>query len=217
MGLRRVIREPLLHFFLLGAALFVVFGWLNRGAMDAPDEVVVDQARIVALVAQFERVWQRSPTAPEIDGLVESWIREEIMYREGVALGLDVNDSIVRRRVAQKMIFIADGVAPEPPSEADLAGWLEANADAYRIEPVYSFRQVYFDPAKHDDDLRARMIELAALPSTPEGDATLLPAELQSVRESSVSRAFGSDFAGALDQLPPGEWQGPVESAYGLH
>lgn len=82
-----------MHFFLPGAALFVLFGWLKRGAMDAPDEVVVHQARIDALVAQFERVWQRSPTPPEIDGLVESWIREEIMYREGVALGLDVNDS----------------------------------------------------------------------------------------------------------------------------
>jgi hypothetical protein len=86
MAFRRVIREPLLHFFLLGAALFLLFGWLNRGAMEAPDEVVVDQARIESLVAQFQRVWQRSPTPAEAQGLIDNWIREEIMYREGAGV-----------------------------------------------------------------------------------------------------------------------------------
>lgn len=143
------------------------------------------------------------------------------MYREGVALGLDVNDSVVRRRIAQKMAFIADGLAPEPPTDADLEAWLEANADTYRIEPVYSLRQVYFDPAKHGDDLRTRMGDMVSTmgqsTSVPAGDATLLPSELQSVRLSDVARAFGSDFADALGDLPLGEWHGPIGSAYGPH
>lgn len=221
MTLPQVLKEPLLHFFVVGAGLFVLFAWLNRGAMEAPDEVVVDQARIEGLVAQFERVWQRPPTPDEVRGLVDGWIREEILYREGVALGLDVNDSVVRRRIAQKMAFIADGVVPAEPTEAELEAWLQVNGDQYRIEPVYSLRQVYFDPAKQDDDLRDRLQKLAqtleSAAPPPEGDATLLPDSLQSTRLDEVARTFGSDFAEALAGLPVGKWQGPVASAYGLH
>ena len=221
MTLRRIAKEPLLHFFLLGACLFFLFGWLNRGTLDAPDEVVVDQARIDNLAAQFQRVWQRSPTDQEIQGLVDSWIREEILYREGVALGLDVNDSVVRRRIAQKMAFIADGAVPEEPTEAALDAWLQANAEDYRIEPVYSLRQLYFDPARHGDDLRDRMLSmlstLAQAAAVPDGDATLLPQRMQSARMNEVARTFGADFADALADLPVGEWQGPIASTYGLH
>jgi hypothetical protein len=221
MAFRRVIREPLLHFFLLGAALFLLFGWLNRGAMEAPDEVVVDQARIESLVAQFQRVWQRSPTPAEAQGLIDNWIREEIMYREGVALGLDVNDSVVRRRIAQKMAFIADGAVPTEPTEAELQDWLQSDIDEYRLEPVYSLQQVYFDPARHRDDLAEHLTKLRSTladdGSVPEGDATLLPGSLQSARASEVARTFGSEFADAIADLPVAEWQGPLESAYGLH
>jgi len=221
MTVRQIAKEPLLHFFVLGAGLFVLFAWLNRGAMQAPDEVVVDQARIDGLAAQFERVWQRPPTPEEVRGLIDGWIREEILYREGVALGLDVNDSVVRRRIAQKMAFIADGVAPAEPTAAELEEWLEAQPDRYRIEAVYSLWQVYFDPAKHDAGLPDRLRQLAstldAAAAAPEGDATLLPAELRSAGTSEVMRTFGADFAEALADLAVGEWQGPVPSAYGLH
>jgi hypothetical protein len=221
MSLRRVLGEPLLHFFVLGAGLFVLFAWLNRDAMEAPGEIVVDDARIAILVAQFERVWQRSPGPEEVRALVDGWVREEILYREGVALGLDVNDSVVRRLVAQKMAFIADGVVPTAPTDAELEAWLQANAEKYRIEPVYSLRQVYFDPAKHDDNLGDRLHELVSTldeaATMPAGDVTLLPERLQSARASEVARTFGTAFADALGELKVGEWQGPVTSAYGLH
>jgi hypothetical protein len=221
MSLRRVLGEPLLHFFVLGAGLFVLFAWLNRDATEAPDEVVVDGARIASLVAQFERVWQRSPGPEEVHELVDGWVREEILYREGVALGLDVNDSVVRRLVAQKMAFIADGAVPTAPTDAELEAWLQANAEKYRIEPVYSLRQVYFDPANHEDNLRDRLqgivSSLDAAATIPAGDVTLLPEQLQSARASQVARTFGTAFAEAVGELKVGEWQGPVTSAYGLH
>jgi len=221
MRARQALKEPLLHFLLLGAALFLLFAWLNRGALEAPDEVIVDRATIESLTTQFERVWRRPPTAAEMRGLVDSWIREEILYREGVALGLDINDSVVRRRIAQKMMFIGDGVVPSEPSEAELEAWLRANADDYRIEPVFSFEQVYFDPGRHgdnlDDRLQELLTELGQSPGKPEGDATLLPERLRSARAGEVARTFGADFAETLASLPVGEWQGPVRSGYGLH
>jgi PPIC-type PPIASE domain len=221
MTARQVSKEPLLHFFVLGAGLFVLFAWLNRGAMVVPDEVVVDEAQINSLAAQFERVWQRPPTTDEIRDLVDGWIREEVLYREGVALGLDVNDSVVRRRIAQKMAFIADGAATMEPTDAELEEWLEAHPDKYRIEPVYSLQQVYFDPEKNDSGLPERLKKLGstlddeAVP--PDGDATLLPARLESARASEMIRTFGADFAAALGELDIGDWRGPVSSAYGLH
>lgn len=211
----------MLHFFVLGTALFVLFGWLNQGTVKAPDEIVVDLPRIESLAAQFERVWQRPPTADELRGLIDGWVREEILYREGVALGLDRNDTVVRRRIAQKMEFIADGAVPAEPTDEELEEWLASNMDRYRIEAVYNLEQAYFDPARHDDGLRAR---LAALGSTlgvaatvPGSDPTLLPGTLRAARSSEIARTFGAGFADTLAALPTGEWQGPVESAYGLH
>ena len=89
MTLDRIIREPLVHFFVLGAALFGLFSWLHEGALDAPDEIVVDGMRVDALRMQYERLWQRPPTKTELKGLVDNWVREEVLYREGLALGLD--------------------------------------------------------------------------------------------------------------------------------
>lgn len=215
MGLRELTREPLLHFFVLGAGLFILFGWLNREAMESPDEVIVDRARLENLTAQFQRTWQRPPTDAELRGLVESWVREEILYREGIALGLDMNDTVVRRRVAQKMAFIADGAAPREATDAELEDWLQANMHAYLFEPVYSLQQVYFDPNRHDDDLRLRLATLAQ--ANEAGDPTLLPRSLESARASEVARTFGSSFAEAIAGLDVGEWHGPVESPYGLH
>lgn len=213
----KVLKEPLLHFFVLGAGLFVLFASLNREAMESPDEVAVDRARVESLAAQFERTWQRAPTAEELRGLIDGWVREEILYREGVALGLDINDTIVRRRIAQKMEFIADGSVPGEPTDAQLEEWLQSNMDVYRIEPVYSFQQVYFDPSRHGADLRLRLSTLEKATAPPEGDPTLLPGSLASARASEVERTFGSTFAAAIAELPIAEWGGPVESAYGLH
>lgn len=173
--MRRLLREPLLHFAVLGMGLFVLYGVLRGGTGDAPDEIVVDRARLASLEAQFERVWQRAPTPAERDGLVATWVREEILYREGVAMGMDRDDPIVRRRIAQKMDFLADGQAPAEPSEAELQAWLDAHPDAYRIEPVYTLRQLYFDPGRrgerHVDDIHLPFEQPVIAQDTPVGGA----------------------------------------------
>ncbi len=219
--LRRLLREPLLHFFALGALIFVVFGWFNRGDLRARDEVVVDRAQLNSLVTQFQRVWQRPPTAEETRSLVDSWLREEILYREGLALRLDQNDTVVRRRIAQKMDFIAGGVALPEPTESELTAWLAAHRATYSIDPTYTLRQVYFDTARDTGGLSRHLEGLAnslgASEKAPAGDATALPLGLHAASAGEVARTFGQEFADALEALPIGRWQGPVASSYGLH
>ena len=219
--LRRMLREPLLHFFALGALIFLLFSWFNRSALNAPDEVIVDRAQVNILVAQFQRLWQRPPTSAETRQLVDRWVREEILYREGLSLGLDENDTVVRRRIAQKMDFIAGGMTPPQPTEAELAEWLSAHRDQYRVEPTYTLLQVYFDPARQGDGLHQRLEKLAnslgESHGVPAGDATALPQRLVSADTGELARTFGKDFADSLDGLPVGRWLGPIASSYGLH
>lgn len=221
MTLERWLKEPLVHFFLLGAALFALYGWLNRDGFDSPDEIVVDGARVAALAAQFERTWQRPPTADELAGLVDSWVREEILYREGLALGFDSDDPVLRRRIGQKVAFISESFVDDELTDAELETYLAENVDAYRIEPRYTFRQRYFDPGRRGDDLDEALAgALDALRDSSDaavGDPTLLPPQLDDASTGEIRRTFGARFAEELAALPAGQWAGPVRSGYGVH
>ena len=194
MSLRRLLHEPLLHFFVLGGLLFALWSWLGGNTSNAT--IVVDQARMDALSGQFERVWQRAPTSKEMQGLVDAWVREEILYREGVAAGMARDDDIVRRRVVQKMTFLAETSASRAPTDAELEAWWRAHPEAYRVPPSYTLQQTFVDPAQ---------------------DASLLPARVVHASSVDVARTFGSDFSDALATLPTGRWSAPVRSGFGMH
>ena len=218
--MKHLYREPLVHFLLLGAGLFLLYGWLQGGLLAFPNEIVVSRAQIQGLHLQFERAWNRPPTARELQGLIDSWVREEIFYREGVAMGLDRNDPIVRRRISQKIEFIVDSATPAAPTDEELRAWLDAHPDRYAIESLHSLRQIYFDPSRHGERLQADVAE--ALQRLQKGkpvtsDSTLLPETLESARRSEVERNFGGDFATSIESLTVGGWQGPVRSEFGLH
>jgi parvulin-like peptidyl-prolyl isomerase len=217
--MQKILREPLLHFAVLGFALFALYGWLNEGLPGAENEIVVSRGQTRSLQAQFERVWQRQPTPEELQGLVDNWVREEIFYREGIVMGLDRDDPVVRRRIAQKLEFILDGAALQAPTEAELQEWLDAHADRYAIEARYSLRQLYFDPARRGELLEQTIEaarDAAAKGKSPLADATMLPPAL-SGSASEIARIFGGDFEKALRTLPVGGWQGPVHSGFGVH
>ncbi len=216
---RRWLREPLLHFFVLGALMFGVYAMLNPDSANAPDEIVVSRGQVQNLQLQFERVWQRPATAAELQGLIDNWVKEEIFYREGVTLGLDRDDAVVRRRVGQKLEFIIESAAPPPPTDAELQAWLDSHAGDYEIEPVYSLRQVYFDPARHDKPEAVIAAARHALTSGKhvDGDTTLLPPAMEAVSATEAQRVFGDAFAQSLKSLPVGGWHGPIESSFGLH
>ena len=221
MNFSKIIKEPLLHFFFIGAALFIVFGILNRDQLRSPDEIVVEQVRIAGFSTQFERTWQRPPTQSEMEGLIEAWVREEVMYREGLAMGLDRNDAVVRRRIEQKMSFLADGFVSDAPLEEDLQGWFEENSENYRIPARYTLRQVYFDPdrngASSGQTIEAVRRALEADEESVTGDPTMLPARLSDTDTVLIARSFGREFVNALPALPVGKWSGPVGSSFGVH
>ena len=219
MTLRGLIREPLVHFLLLGALLFVLYGWLNRQGFAAPDEIFVSQQQVDGLVLQFERVWQRAPTAKERQALIDSWVRDEVYYREALAMGLERDDPVVRRRMSQKIQFILDSGTPAAPTDAELQQWLADHADDYRIEPAYALQQVYFDPARRGETIESEIATaLSALDSgrAVTGDSTMLPERIDG-SATEVARAFGEEFETALRSVPVGSWQGPVPSGFGLH
>jgi parvulin-like peptidyl-prolyl isomerase len=225
---KRLLREPLVHFLLLGAALFALDAWLRPGstATAASTEIVVSEARIASLAQNFRRTWQRPPTKEELDGLVESFVKEEVMVREALALGLDRDDAIIRRRLQQKMEFVSEEAAAlSRPTDEDLASYLAANADAFRIEARVSFTQVYLDPRRRAADLAAdakRLLDALNSARSPDpaqlGDRLLLlESTYENAPQAEVARLFGADFAEALVRQPVGQWTGPIASGYGAH
>lgn len=216
--LRRILGEPLLHFLLLGVGLFALYAWLQPGGQ-RNEVIVVSPQRLAAIDDQFERLWQRPPSAPEREGLIESFVREEVLYREGLAMGLDRDDPVIRRRLAQKMMFLGDRAIPAAPTEAELEHWLAAHADDYREPELLSIQQVLLPPALGAEAAAQLRERLRRRPDgwRAAGTATLLPAEMSAASRREIETQFGRDFAGQLTTIAAGTWQGPVASGYGRH
>jgi parvulin-like peptidyl-prolyl isomerase len=219
--IKRLSREPLVHFLLIGAALFLVFGLTQGPGGKAPKRIVVDASRVEQLAAQFSRTWLRPPTPAELSGLIASHVRDEVYYREAVAMGLDQNDSLIRQRMRQKLEFLLEDLNAEEASDEALTAFLQQNPDRFRAGPRVSFQQVYLNPEKRPDllaDAQRMLVDLNA-GAAPEsvGDPTLVQSEFSLVTLMDVARSFGDLFALEVDELTPGEWTGPIYSALGGH
>ncbi len=225
----KLLKEPLLHFLLLGAILFALFSWVgddNYEQIIGSKEIVITPGIINTLSANFEKVWQRPPTQKEREGLIREFIREEILYREALALGLDRDDTIVRRRMRQKLEFLfEDLTAPADPSEEELLKHLSDNATVYLLEPRVSFHQVYLNPEKRGEAIKEDVNKLLSDLRTPKsnfdlyeiGDSLMIEQSYESISQSEAARYFGQQFADEIVSLEPGTWQGPILSGYGLH
>jgi PPIC-type PPIASE domain len=222
----RLLREPLLHFLLLGCAIFAAFSLLSRHKVDKPGEIVITQGTLENLVTGFTRTWQRPPTQEELQGLVTDQVREEVAYRRAVAMGLDRDDTIVRRRLQQKLEFLSDDLSSRvTPTDADLQAFLQSHADNFKTETTLSFRQIYLNPQLHGANLHrdeARL--LAHLQRSGQqsdlssfGDPFLLPQSFENISLSEVKKMFGEQFAAGISAAAPGQWQWPVVSGYGAH
>jgi hypothetical protein len=223
--MRRLLKEPLLHFLALAVAVFVAYGVLNRFEAGRPDEIVITNSRVDRAAAQFAVIWQRPPTSIELKNLIDDYVKEEIFVREALTLGLDKDDTIIRRRLRLKMEFMNSAeTATLTPTDAELEKYLKDNPGKFEIDPAYAFEQVLLSPDRHGDKIdqdAASVLQVLRTESSIDpgelGDATLLPLKLELTSKASISHTFGPAFAEALDRIAPGQWTGPVESDFGLH
>jgi hypothetical protein len=206
--------------------IFAVYSLVFSRGDGEPGKIVIGQGQIAAIEAGYVGTWHRPPTDDELKGLIRDRVLEEAYVREALALGLEKDDLIVRRRLRQKMEFIADGLAaPAEPSEAQLQAYLTANASTFATEPRLTFRQVYLDPQRHGANLARDAQRLLASLNQGRaragwaqlGDPIPLPREVVDASARDVANQFGEKFAAALREVPLGEWQGPLESGYGVH
>ena len=217
-----------MHFVLLGAAVFALDAWTGSGDEPTPDDtrIEISAGRVENLAALFAKTWKRPPTAGELRALVDGFVLEEVLFREGLTLGLDQEDAVIRRRVGQKMEFVVDDLLQlDDPTDEELERWLAERPELYAASTRTSFRQVFLNPELRGQDVRADAEQLlqelraseAGSGSDVFGDRTLLHPAYRDVDTAEVGRTFGEAFAQDLAQVSPGAWAGPLDSAYGLH
>lgn len=211
------LRDPLWLFLALGILLF----WLDSRSDQAANTIEVTSADKARLAAQWQAQTRRDPTAQELAGLVEQFIEEEVYYREAIALKLDTNDTIIRRRLVQKLVFLTEDLATAAePSDAQLQDFYANNKNSYEVPKKYSFAHIYFSRDRRDDAFADALaaLELARRnDGDPVGDPFILQSNFGARSKRDMAGTFGSQFADALDGLPQGRWSEPVESAYGWH
>lgn len=227
--MKQLLREPLVHFMFIGIALFAAYQYLQPPGRVTPAateiQLSVDELKQLALL--FQAQWQREPTTQEFGLMVEQKVQSEVLYREALALGLDRNDEIVRRRMAQKMQFLAEDVAAaREPTTDELKSWYARNTDKFAMPKRISFRHLYFSPdrrGKHAREDAGKLLaqlggqpEQVALPESS-ADPFMFQEYYRDRAADYLGKEFGPQFALTVEKLPTGSWQGPIESGFGWH
>ena len=215
------LRDPLAAFFLLAAGVFALDHWVAGGEQDRR-VVEVTRDRVEQLRARWAAQWGRPPTATELRTLVDEAVDEEILYREARRLGLDVEDAIVRRRLAQKMTFVLEDAGDAAPPDDEIEEYYARHAERYRRPARTTFDHVFLSADSRSDpagDAAALLREMAADNRgwTQLGDPFMLARTYAARTDPQIARLFGAGFADAVSALPAGGWNGPVESTYGMH
>src|SRR6478609_8496384 len=217
--MKKLIREPFIHFLLLGAAIFIANRLVSGRAENQPGKIVITQGQITSLVIGFSRTWQRPPTREELEGLIRDRVREEVYSREAIAMGFDRDDPIIRRRLQQKLAFVTEDVAAvAEPTNAELADYMKTHATSFGVDRKFTFSQVYLDPNRRRERLaqdatellvqlrqRGRDVDLSSL-----GDTFLLEHRFEAAPTTEIAKQFGDKFVAKLTGVPIGQWFGPI-------
>ena len=222
MKLQRLARDPLLHFLVIGCVLFAVAWIREESGVPEQTTIVISDDRIASLVSAWKIQNGSAPSPEELRNILVEDVDEEIFYREALSMGLDQDDRIVRRRLAQKLRFLVEGTLTDvSPSEQELMSWYTAHAGDYAIPERVTFRQVYFSAAggqSEDAMAHAALADWSQTPQiAPEGDPSILPGRYRSVSQARIDTDFGAGFWPRLSDAPHGQWSGPVQSAFGSH
>jgi hypothetical protein len=215
----RILKEPIVLFFLFGGLIFLLYTAATSLAVQKEKQIVVSIEQVEMLQASFAKTWQRPPDQKELDGLIQSYIQDEVFYREAVAMGLDKSDRAVKRRLRQTMELILDDYTTVYPTEAQLQAYLSANTGKFTVDPRISFRHQYFGMEEKEKAIS----QLSSLRGgkvgndVPMAGLNLLPDHFEDETHQKVSGTFGNEFANSLFEVEVGSWRGPIKSAYGWH
>ena len=219
--LSQAIREPILHFLLIGAALFFLYAAVGETQDDttARFDVTVSEAEVAQLAARYQEMWRRPPNVEEVQGLIRAYVREDVLVQEALALSMDVGDPIIRRRLAQKMEFLIDSAAASlVPTEVELRQHYDDNIDRYNAGGRVAFEQIFLGQNPSGDEVNNVLSTLeGGTPPDEVGQRTLLPPEVSLSGRQAVQNVFGRGFFDGVMDLPGSGWQGPVQSGFGQH
>jgi hypothetical protein len=215
---RALLREPLLHFLLIGLGLFLLYGRVSPGDSDSR-RIVISQSQVDDMVRQYQSTWTRPPTPAEVRGLIDTYVHDEIVYREGLSMGLDKDDAVIKRRIRQKYELIAEEEERSTPTDADLSAYLRAHPAAFLRPAVVSFDQIFFDPASTSPETVNAVKAALAKGANPAnlGQPSMLPRHVANSSIDLVTRDFGDNFARQVGAAPIGQWVGPLASGFGVH
>ena len=224
MKIRRLLREPLLHFMLIAGAIFVAYMLVNGDGWKS-NRITVTAAKINQMKEIFAKTWQRPPISDELKAMIDDYVKEELYVRQALALGLDQDDTVIRRRLRQKMEFLGNAEAESMvPTDAELKAYLDSHPQSFEIEPQVALEQIFLSPERHADTIKADAAALLAMLKSNSdidistlGDPTMLPPSLPLNRLASVVETFGPEVAEAARKAPAGQWMGPVQSGFGFH
>jgi len=221
--MKKLLKEPLLHFIAIGVVFFLVYGMVNTD-LDEDQQIIIDLSDVDEIATKFDAQWNRPPTEAELGNLLQEKIRQEVFYQEALKLNLDHNDEMIKRRLSQKMQFLSNDLsAMDTPTKEELEAYLEENIESYLTPPVFSLKHIYFSPESRDNprqdaENRLELLKDAAIEAGEgKGDRFGLPMSYNKVNATEMARRMGTEFAHSLNDLPIGKWSGPVRSGYGLH
>jgi len=221
--MKKLLKEPLFHFVLIGLALFVLYGWVSD-RNDSQETIYFDDYDMNNIIASWEMQWKRLPTDEELKSLIEQNIRQEVFYQEALKMNLDHNDEIIKRRLAQKMNFLSNDLATlKEPSEDELKEYYRENQEKYMLSPIYSFYQISFrSDSRNNPQADAQQFLEKIKGQVPEalkepGDRLPFPYYFESTDRYELDRQLGMEFSRALENLDTVLWSGPVRSGFGWH
>ena len=218
LNVRGLAREPLLHFLAIGLALFLLYGHVSPGDSDSR-RIVISQSQLDDMVRQYQSTWTRSPTSAETRRLIDAYVHDEIVYREGLSMGLDKDDDVIKRRIRQKYELIAEEDKRSEPTEADLTAYLKEHPAQFIRPAIVTFDQVYFDPAITSPEAVSAIKAALQKGANPAilGQPSMLPRHIVNGEIDLVARDFGDDFGKQVAKAPVGVWVGPLISGVGVH
>lgn len=216
---KKILQEPLLHFVVVGSILFFTLSLNDNSAQK--EKIVISKGKIKQLSSQFEKTRQRKVTKEELQALINNEIREDLAFKYGEQMGLVENDTIIKRRVQQKIEFMLnDSIASMEPTQEELQAFMDKHKEKYTIVPEYTFKHIYINPNKHlelDTYIETLKSEDLNLVYNERGDSVMIESRFENISSSQIGRIFGLKFAKALDTLTQKKWLGPITSGYGVH